>query len=114
MGSGGTVCALRRWGAGRSWTVALRRGTSVIVGRDLWRFSASVLSEELRALLHPRTRQGGDTIAELPNAGCVRDAGATSRRRMAESFRAWGADARVVWMGWTWSGDWFRVGVEWI
>ena len=48
---------------GRSWTVALRRGTrSVIVGRDLGRFSASVLSEELRALLHPRTRREGDTI----------------------------------------------------
>jgi len=50
-------------GAGRAWTVALRRGQrSVVVGRDLGRFSASVLSEELRALLHPRTRQEGATI----------------------------------------------------
>ena len=48
---------------GRCWTVSLRRGTNtVVVGRDLGRFSATVLSGELRALLHPRTRQEGDAI----------------------------------------------------
>jgi hypothetical protein len=48
---------------GRCWIVTLRRGTnSVVVGRDLGRFSATVLSGELSALLHPRARQEGDTI----------------------------------------------------
>jgi len=48
---------------GRCWVVTLRRGTNtVVVGRDLGRFSATVLSGELRALLHPRTRQEGDAI----------------------------------------------------
>jgi hypothetical protein len=50
-------------GSGRSWTVTLRRGRrSVVVGRDLGRFSATVLGGELRALLHPRARQEGDAI----------------------------------------------------
>jgi hypothetical protein len=50
-------------GAGRSWTVTLRRGSrSVIVGRGLGRFSASALGGELQVLLHPRTRQEGDAI----------------------------------------------------
>jgi hypothetical protein len=50
-------------GSGRFWTVTLRRGRrSVVVGRDLGRFSATVLCGELRALLHPRTRQEGDAI----------------------------------------------------
>ncbi len=50
-------------GAGRCWTVTLHRGRrAVVVGRDLGRFSASVLSDELRTLLHPRSRQEGDTI----------------------------------------------------
>ena len=50
-------------GAGRSWTVTLRRGArSVVVGRDLGRFSASALCGELRVLLHPRTRREGDAI----------------------------------------------------
>jgi len=50
-------------GSGRCWVVTLRRGTNaVVVGRDLGRFSATVLSGELRALLHPRARQEGDTI----------------------------------------------------
>jgi hypothetical protein len=49
--------------SGRCWVVTLRRGSrSVIVGRDLGRFSATVLSGELRTLLHPRTRQEGDVI----------------------------------------------------
>lgn len=48
---------------GRCWIVTLRRGTNtVVVGRDLGRFSATVLSGELRALLHSRTRQEGDAI----------------------------------------------------
>jgi hypothetical protein len=48
---------------GRSWVVTLRRGTSaVVVGRDLGRFSATVLSGDLRALPHPRARQEGGTI----------------------------------------------------
>jgi hypothetical protein len=48
---------------GRCWMVTLRRGTNaVVVGRDLGRFSATVLSGELRTLLHPRTRQEGDAI----------------------------------------------------
>jgi len=34
----------------------------VIVGEDLGRFSATVLSGELEGLLHPRTRQEGDAI----------------------------------------------------
>ncbi len=50
-------------GAGRFWTVTLHRGARcVVVGRDLGRFSATVLAGELRTLLHPRTRQEGDTI----------------------------------------------------
>ena len=50
-------------GSGRCWVVTLRRGTdSVVVGRDLGRFSATVLSGELRALLHPRAGQEGGTI----------------------------------------------------
>ncbi len=49
--------------SGRCWVVRLRRGArSVVVGRDLGRFGASLLSGELRGLLHPRTRQEGDTI----------------------------------------------------
>lgn len=48
---------------GRCWVVTLRRGTnSVVVGRDLGRFSATVLSDDLRGLLHPRTRQEGEPI----------------------------------------------------
>jgi hypothetical protein len=50
-------------GSGRCWVVTLRRGTNaVVVGRDLGRFSATVLSAELGTLLHPRARQEGDTI----------------------------------------------------
>ena len=50
-------------GSGRCWVVTLRRGTTaVVVGRDLGRFSATVLSGELRNLLHPRARQEGDAI----------------------------------------------------
>ena len=50
-------------GSGRCWVVTLRRGTNaVVVGRDLGRFSATVLSGELRNLLHPRARQEGDAI----------------------------------------------------
>jgi len=49
--------------AGRFWTVTLRRGARrVVVARELGRISASVLARELRALLHPRTRQEGDAI----------------------------------------------------
>ena len=48
---------------GRCWVVTLRRGTkSVVVGRDLGRFSATVLSGELRAILQPGARQEGDAI----------------------------------------------------
>ena len=48
---------------GRCWIVTPRRGTnSVVVGRDLGRFSATILSGELRALLHPRARQEGEPI----------------------------------------------------
>ncbi len=50
-------------GAGRFWTVALRRGhRRVVVGRELGRFSATALAGELRALLQPRSRQEGDAI----------------------------------------------------
>jgi len=50
-------------GAGRLWTVTLRRGARrVVVGRDLGRFSATLLAGELRTLLHPRTRQEGGAI----------------------------------------------------
>ena len=50
-------------GSGRCWVVTLRRGTnSVVVGRDLGRFSATILSGELRTLLHPRARQEGEPI----------------------------------------------------
>jgi hypothetical protein len=48
---------------GRCWVVVLRRGTnSVVVGRDLGRFSATVLSGELRALLQPAARRDGGAI----------------------------------------------------
>jgi len=48
---------------GRCWVVTLHRGHhSVIVGRDLGRFSATVLCGELRSLLHTRTRSEGDAI----------------------------------------------------
>jgi hypothetical protein len=50
-------------GSGRCWVVTLRRGTnSVVVGRDLGRFSATVLSGELRALLQPGARRDGGAI----------------------------------------------------
>ncbi|MGH9223053.1 MAG: hypothetical protein ACRD2W_04555 [Acidimicrobiales bacterium] len=50
-------------GAGRSWVVRIRRGRhSVVVGRDLGRFSATVFCAELRAVLQPRSRQEGDAI----------------------------------------------------
>ena len=50
-------------GSGRSWVVKIRRGTnSVVVGRDLGRFSATVLSAELRALLQPGGRRAGGAI----------------------------------------------------
>jgi hypothetical protein len=49
--------------SGRCWVVTLRRGTnSVVVGRDLGRFSATVLSGELRALLQPGARRDGGAI----------------------------------------------------
>jgi hypothetical protein len=48
---------------GRCWAVTLRRGrNSVVVGRNLGRFSATVLSGELRALLQPGARQDGGAI----------------------------------------------------
>lgn len=48
---------------GRCWMVTLRRGTnSVVVGRDLGRFSATVLSGELRAILQPGARRDGGAI----------------------------------------------------
>lgn len=48
---------------GRCWVVTIRRGTnSVVVGRDLGRFSATVLSGELRALLQPGARRDGGAI----------------------------------------------------
>ena len=38
---------------GRDWVVRLRRGSrSVVVGRDLGRFSAAVLAAELRTVVH--------------------------------------------------------------
>ncbi|MFN2607355.1 MAG: hypothetical protein ABR511_05595 [Acidimicrobiales bacterium] len=50
-------------GSGRGWVVTLRRGTiAVVVGRDLGRFSATMLSGELRALLQPGARREGDAI----------------------------------------------------
>lgn len=52
-----------RDGGGRSWVVRVRRASrAVVVGRDLGRFSATVLAGELRAVLQPRTRQEGDAI----------------------------------------------------
>jgi len=49
--------------AGRTWVVRLQRGKrSVIVGQDLGRFSATVLSGELQRLLHPRTQQEGGAM----------------------------------------------------
>jgi hypothetical protein len=43
--------------------VTLRRGTnSVVVGQDLGRFSATVLSGELRVLLQPGARRDGGAI----------------------------------------------------
>ena len=48
---------------GRCWLVTIRRGTiAVVVGRDLGRFSATMLSGELRALLQPGARREGGTI----------------------------------------------------
>ncbi len=48
---------------GRCWVVTLRRGkNSVVVGRDLGRFSATVLSGELRALLQAGAQRKGDAI----------------------------------------------------
>ncbi len=48
---------------GRCWVVTIRRGrNSVVVGRDLGRFSATVLSGELRALLQPGARRDGGAI----------------------------------------------------
>ena len=48
---------------GRCWIVTLRCGTnSVVVGRDLGRFSATILSGELRAMLQPGARREGDAI----------------------------------------------------
>lgn len=48
---------------GRCWTVRLRRGkNSVVVGRDLGHFSATMLSDDLRNLLQPSTRQKGAAI----------------------------------------------------
>lgn len=48
---------------GRCWMVTIRRGTNiVVVGRNLGRFSATVLSGELRALLQPGARREGDAI----------------------------------------------------
>ena len=48
---------------GRCWMVTLRRGTnSVVVGRDLGRFSATMLTGELRALLQPGARRKGGAI----------------------------------------------------
>jgi len=45
--------------AGRSWTVRLRRGPdSVIIGRDLGRFSATALARDLQQLLGPK-HEGG-------------------------------------------------------
>jgi len=50
-------------GRGRSWVVRVRRsGRAVVVGRDLGRFSATVLAGELRAVLQPGDRQEGGTI----------------------------------------------------
>ena len=54
---------VERDGGGRSWVVRIRRGArSVVVGRDLGWFSATVLSGELRDVLHPGARQEGDAI----------------------------------------------------
>jgi len=48
---------------GRCWVVTLRRGpNTVVVGRDLGRFSATVFSGELRRLLQPDNRQEGGAI----------------------------------------------------
>ncbi len=48
---------------GRCWVVTLRRrSNSVVVGRDLGRFSATVLAGELRALLQPGARRDGGAI----------------------------------------------------
>jgi hypothetical protein len=45
------------------WVVTLQRGrNSVVVGRDLGRFSATVLSGELRTLLQPGARQDRGAI----------------------------------------------------
>ena len=50
-------------GSGRCWVVTLRRGkNSVVVGRDLGRFRATLLSGELRALLQPSARREGGAI----------------------------------------------------
>ncbi len=48
---------------GRCWTVTLRRGTrAVVVGHDLGRFSATLLSAELHTLLQPGARREGAAI----------------------------------------------------
>jgi len=50
-------------GPSRFWTVSLRRGgRRVVVGRDLGRFSATLLAGDLRTLLHPRSGQEGAAI----------------------------------------------------
>jgi hypothetical protein len=48
--------------AARTFLVRLRRGKrAVVVAREVGRFSAAVLAEELRGLLGPVARQGGGT-----------------------------------------------------
>jgi hypothetical protein len=48
---------------GRSWLVTLRRGQrAVVVGRELGRFAAIALGDDLRRLLGPRARQEGGAI----------------------------------------------------
>ena len=43
----------------RSWTVRLRRGPdTVIIGRDLGRFTATALGRDLQQLLNPNTKGG--------------------------------------------------------
>ncbi|MGH9045904.1 MAG: hypothetical protein ACRDVW_01160 [Acidimicrobiales bacterium] len=50
-------------GNGRTWVVRLRRAEhAVVIGHGLGRFSATALSDELRRLLDPSARQGGDPI----------------------------------------------------
>lgn len=48
---------------GRSWTVALHRGTrTVTVGHDLGRFAATALAGDLQQLIHPQTQHQGGPI----------------------------------------------------